>query len=104
MKKMVKKQYGFKKTLQLPYRIDYDCKKRGEILGDRGIMIIRQQKKGAKPFSNSKKQWKKTWKVFERKYKGSVKGQQYKSLGIYINKKEAEKRAFNYMKKKQCRR
>jgi len=80
----MKKQCKWKKRLALPYRVEYDCKKGREILGDNGIMALRDQGSDS-------------WTVTKRHYVLN-KGQEYKDIKKFNNKENAVKFVKKYIK------
>lgn len=92
---------GWKKTLELPYRIDYNNTtgryNKALGLGQKAIIIAKEVNndygKDVNPWG-----YVNTWKVVKRVYAGSVDGQKYTTLKGGMTKKEALEYAMNYMR------
>lgn len=94
---------GWSKTLELPYRIDYNntTKKfhRGLGLGHCALIISRDLKYPNATTYPERNEWKDTWSVTYRWYAGAVKGQQYKTLKQGMTKEKALQYAYDYMRR-----
>lgn len=92
---------GWSKTLELPYRIEYNntTKKfnRGLGLGHCAITVIRESK--YENASLNRNETKFTWGVTYRWYAGAEQGQQYKKLITGVTKEEALQYAYAYMRR-----
>lgn len=94
---------GWSKTLELPFRIDYNNTtknyNRGLGLGHCAIIISRDLKYPNAITYAERKEWKDTWSVTYRWYAGAEQGQQYKKLKTGVTKEEALQYAYAYMRR-----
>jgi hypothetical protein len=94
---------GWSKTLELPYRIDYNnttkMYNKSLGLGHSALIISREQKYPNASMQSQRSEWKDTWQVTYRWYGGSVKGQHYKNMKGNMTKEEALQYAYAYMRR-----
>jgi hypothetical protein len=93
---------GWSKTLELPYRIDYNNTTKdyhkGLGLGHCALIISRERKYPNATMQPQRNEWKDTWQVTYRWYAGAEQGQQYKDMKDNMTKEEALQYAYTYMR------